>query len=256
VRSFIRDSIFYWLDRVQPATALRWDSTCNIRNTSNGVRETDIPDGWSLLQWVNNDINSLNPGKIIIAEDLQNNDYLTQDHGRGRRGLRQPVGRAIRAPDPRRAHHDKRRGSQHDGGARCDHTLLQRRAHAPGHLHGKPRRGGQRRVASARGDLAGQRGQLGFARKRSTLGACLVMTSPGIPMIFEGQEFLESGYFADSDPLDWSKDTTYAKIKLLYTDLIRLRKNGNNNTKGLTAKRAERFPCERQRQGDRVPAVV
>jgi 1,4-alpha-glucan branching enzyme len=53
-------------------------------------------------------------------------------------------------------------------------------------------------------------------------------------MIFQGQEFLESGHFADSDPLDWSKDTTYSKIKLLYTDLIGLRKNAGNNTKGLT----------------------
>jgi 1,4-alpha-glucan branching enzyme len=29
-----------------------------------------------------------------------------------------------------------------------------------------------------------------FAQKRSTLGAALVFTAPGIPMIFMGQEFL------------------------------------------------------------------
>ncbi len=52
-------------------------------------------------------------------------------------------------------------------------------------------------------------------------------------MIFQGQEFLEDGYFADSDPLDWTKNTTYSGIKSLYTDLIKLRRNWYNNTRGL-----------------------
>jgi 1,4-alpha-glucan branching enzyme len=73
-----------------------------------------------------------------------------------------------------------------------------------------------------------------FSRKRSTLGAALVMTSPGIPMIFQGQEFLEDGWFAAEDPLDWAKATTHSKITAMYRDLIALRKNANGNTKGLT----------------------
>ena len=64
-----------------------------------------------------------------------------------------------------------------------------------------------------------------FSRKRSTLGAALVFTAPGIPMIFQGQEFLEDKYFRDDVPLDWTKLTTYAGIHLLYRDLIRLRRN-------------------------------
>ena len=39
-----------------------------------------------------------------------------------------------------------------------------------------------------------------FSRKRSTLGAALVLTSPGIPMIFEGQELLEDRWFQDKVP--------------------------------------------------------
>jgi 1,4-alpha-glucan branching enzyme len=34
-----------------------------------------------------------------------------------------------------------------------------------------------------------------FAKKRSTMGAVLVFTAPGIPMIFQGQEFLEDKWF-------------------------------------------------------------
>ena len=44
-----------------------------------------------------------------------------------------------------------------------------------------------------------------FSRKRSTLGGALVFTSPGIPMIFEGQELLEDRYFQDKVPINWSR---------------------------------------------------
>jgi len=73
-----------------------------------------------------------------------------------------------------------------------------------------------------------------YSKKRSTLGAAVVMTSPGIPMLFQGQEFLEDGWFADTDPVDWSKKTTYAGINALYKDLIKLRKNEADLTRGLT----------------------
>ncbi|MFM9872440.1 MAG: alpha amylase C-terminal domain-containing protein, partial [Fimbriimonadaceae bacterium] len=73
-----------------------------------------------------------------------------------------------------------------------------------------------------------------WARKRSTLGAALVMTAPGIPMLFQGQEILEDGYFQDTDPIDWSKLVTFSGINLLYKDLIKLRLNKTNQTRGLT----------------------
>jgi 1,4-alpha-glucan branching enzyme len=72
-----------------------------------------------------------------------------------------------------------------------------------------------------------------FSRKRSTLGAALVFTAPGIPMIFQGQEFLEDGYFTDTAPLDWARLQAYAGINLLYRDLIRLRRNWYDQTRGL-----------------------
>ncbi|HNV11041.1 MAG TPA: alpha amylase C-terminal domain-containing protein, partial [Propionibacteriaceae bacterium] len=72
------------------------------------------------------------------------------------------------------------------------------------------------------------------AQKRSTLGAALVMTSPGIPMIFQGQEFLEGGWFRDHVPLDWRRDEHYEGIANLYADLITLRLNRWGWTRGLT----------------------
>ena len=60
------------------------------------------------------------------------------------------------------------------------------------------------------------------------------MTAPGVPMIFQGQEFLEDEYFRDSDALDWSKKETYRGVFELHRDLITLRRNLNGNSRGLT----------------------
>jgi 1,4-alpha-glucan branching enzyme len=72
-----------------------------------------------------------------------------------------------------------------------------------------------------------------YSKKRSTLAAGIVFTSPGIPMIFQGQEFLEDGWFTDAEPLDWSRAETHAGITELYRDLISLRLNKHENTRGL-----------------------
>ena len=70
------------------------------------------------------------------------------------------------------------------------------------------------------------------AKKKSALGAALVFTSPGIPMLFQGQEFLEDDWFHDQDPLDWSKKKRFAGIFRLYQDLINLRLNRKGQTGG------------------------
>ena len=79
------------------------------------------------------------------------------------------------------------------------------------------------------------------ARKRSTLGAALVFTSPGIPMLFQGQEFLEDAWFHDTRPLDWSRTRTHAGIVNLYRDLIRLRRNWYDHTRGLSGQHVNVF---------------
>jgi len=61
-----------------------------------------------------------------------------------------------------------------------------------------------------------------YARKRSTLAAAMVFTAPGIPMIFQGQEFLEGGWFRDTVPVDWDQCEEFHGIVRLYRDLIRL----------------------------------
>ena len=72
-----------------------------------------------------------------------------------------------------------------------------------------------------------------FAQKRSTLAAALVMTAPGIPMLFQGQEILADGWFDDARGINWKLADEFPGIRQLYHDLIALRKNATGVTRGL-----------------------
>lgn len=52
-------------------------------------------------------------------------------------------------------------------------------------------------------------------------------------MLFQGQEFLQSGWFKDSEPIDWQLAQEHEGILRLYSDLIHLRLNRNGTTRGL-----------------------
>lgn len=230
VRQFIRDNALNWLNEYR-CDGLRWDSTCNIRNTSNGVG-TDIPDGWLVMQQANNDIDASQSWKINIAEDLQNNDWITKTTGAGGAGFDSqwdaafvhPIRDAvIAANDSSRSMFAVRDAISHYYNGSQTQRVIYTESHdevANGHS----------RVPEE--IWPGNAGSW-YSRKRSTLGAAMVFTAPGIPMIFEGQEVLEDGFFADSDPVDWTKLTTYAGIQTMYRDMIRLRRNWFDTTRGL-----------------------
>jgi 1,4-alpha-glucan branching enzyme len=227
VRQYIRDNALFWLNKYR-VDGLRFDSVINVRT----VEGTDLPDGWSLLQWINNEIRSSEPWKITIAEDLQNNEWITKNTDAGGAGFSSqwdagfvhPIRSAIVTPnDADRDMFAVRDALTHNFNGDAFRRVIYTESHdevANGH---------QRVPEEIWPGNAGS----WFARKRSTLGAALVFSAPGIPMIFQGQEFLEDKYFRDVDLLDWSKLTTFAGIHTLYSDLIRLRRNWINQTRGL-----------------------
>jgi 1,4-alpha-glucan branching enzyme len=71
------------------------------------------------------------------------------------------------------------------------------------------------------------------ARKLSTLGAAVTLTAPGVPMIFQGQEMLESASFDSGLAVDWTKTNTYHYIVQFYRDLIGVRRDLKGYTPGL-----------------------
>jgi 1,4-alpha-glucan branching enzyme len=79
-----------------------------------------------------------------------------------------------------------------------------------------------------------------FARKRSTLGAALAFTAPGIPMICQGQEILETTAFG-AGPIDWDNYDRFRGIWQLYSDLAHLRRNWYDQTRGLRGQNVNVF---------------
>ena len=68
---------------------LRFDATAYIRNVegNNDDAWNDLPDGWSLMQWINDEVKASQPWKITIGEDLRHNEWITRDTGGGGAGF-------------------------------------------------------------------------------------------------------------------------------------------------------------------------
>ena len=227
VRQYLRDNALFWLNKYR-IDGLRMDSVVNVRS----VAGRDLPDGWSLLQSINDAIRASQAWKITVAEDLQNNEWITKDTGAGGAGFGSqwdagfvhPIRSSVIASnDADRDLYAVRDALSH----RFNGDAVQRVIYTESHDEVA---NGHERVPEE--IWPGNAGSW-FSRKRSTLAAALVFTAPGVPMIFQGQEFLEDEYFRDEDPLDWSKLGTYAGIHLLYRDLIHLRRNWVDQTGGL-----------------------
>ena len=232
VRAYIEDSALAWLTELR-CDGLRWDSVSNILQAS-GV---DNPDGRALLVHAMDAIHAL-PHKLMIAEDLATIDLVTQPTSQNGLGFDTQWDAAFFHPvdDTCTAANDAAR-SMAGLAAAIRHAYngqhLQRVVYSEDHDE----------VANGRARIPemispGNAGSL-LARKISTLGALTVMASPGIPMLFMGQEFLQNGHFADDLPLDWSRAQTYAGILALYTDLVALRKNTAGATAGLSSEHTD-----------------
>jgi 1,4-alpha-glucan branching enzyme len=232
VRQYLRDNAQRWLQQ-RYCDGLRWDATAYIRNVSgNGDPGQDIPDGWSLMQWINSEIRATQPWKLSIAEDMQQNEWLTKDPGTGGAGFTSQW-------DASFVHTVRDTIIGPDDGSRDMYALqsvienrfngdaFQRVIYTENHDEDA---NGHQRVPEEiwPGNAASY-----FSKKRSTLGAILVLTSPGIPMLFQGQEFLQYGWFDASRELDWTLTNTQSGILTLYRDLIHLRRNWYNTSRGL-----------------------
>jgi 1,4-alpha-glucan branching enzyme len=194
----------------------------------------DLPEGWDLMRWINLSIREQYPGRIAIAEDMQSDPRISQvdDHGAAFHAqwdgaFVHPVREAVIVADDAHRSLERVRDAltvayNGDPFQRVIYTeshdeVANGRARVPYEVHPE--------------DPTGW-----YAQKRSTLGAALVLTAPGIPMLFQGQEFLQGEWFRDDVPLDWDLREDFRGIVRLYRDLIRLRRNSSGGTRGLTGR--------------------
>ena len=245
VRRYLAENARMWLQELG-ADGLRWDATSYIRTASgfDGDAANHLPDGWNLMRRINDEIHSTLPGRLSIAEDMQNNAALTRAASQGGAGFDAQWDAAFV--------HTVRAvviGAQDEGrsmaalrdvlAARFNDSAFDRIVYTESHdevANGKARVPEEISPGAAAGY---------FAKKRSVLGAVLVFTAPGIPMIFQGQEFLEDGWFDDHAPLDWSKAQSHNGIVHVYCDLIRLRRNLDERRRGPHRFAHQRLSCQR-----------
>ena len=231
VRQYIYENAMMWLEEYR-ADGLRYDMTLYMRSID-GNESNAIGDGFSLAQWINREIAQRFPGKITIAEDLRNNNMMTQvaDLGGAHFGSQwdanfvHPIRHVIIEID------DNNRSMAAVRDAICyryNIDAFERVIYTES--HDEVANGKQRVVSEIDSNETPGR----YAIKRSTLGAALVLTSPGIPMLLQAQEFLRDKWFDDGFPIDWARCEQYRGIVAMYTDMIKLRLNRNSISAGLS----------------------
>jgi 1,4-alpha-glucan branching enzyme len=237
VRAYLMDNVKMWLEEYH-LDGLRFDSTVNIRNVygKNNDPADDLPDGWSLMQWINNTIDDSISWKLTIAEDLQDNQWITLDTASGGADFDSQWDAAsywklfyaiVTANDADRNMFDIRDALAHSfEGDICKRVVFSNNHDQCAAINNNVRL--PERIWPGHADSWA-------SRKRSTLAAAIVFTTPGIPMIFQGDEFLEWGSWDPSVEIDWSKVTQFAGILNLYKDLIHLRRNISGNATGFVA---------------------
>lgn len=247
VRQYIRDNCLMWLEDYH-CDGLRFDATAYMRNV-HGTEgpEGNIEEGWDVLRWINNEVRDRQPWKITIAEDLRGNPLVTTSTSDG--GLGFDAQWDAQFVHPVRALIIEQDDAARDMNALAAAVLHRYQDDAFSRViytesHDEVASGKSRVPSEIWPDNAGS----WWAKKRSTLGAALVFTSPGIPMIFQGQEMLEDGWFDDSNPLDWDKLEHFGGIFALYESLFKLRRNWGDNTAGLRGHGVNVFHINQERK--------
>jgi 1,4-alpha-glucan branching enzyme len=232
VREFIRDNVLQWLDEFR-VDGLRWDATAwisSISGAGHGAPDA-IPEGWRLMADINAEMAQRYPGRLMIAEDLRADRAITTPAAEGGAGFgAQWDGafvHAVRAALTAVTDEDRDIGAVAAVVSAEPEAALARVIYTESHDEDA---NGSARVPE---EIWPGYADSWASRKRASLGAAVVLTAPGIPMLFQGQELIEGRWFSDEDPVDWDLRHTRRGLLRLHADLIGLRRNQGGITAGL-----------------------
>ncbi|HXA45398.1 MAG TPA: alpha-amylase family glycosyl hydrolase [Candidatus Angelobacter sp.] len=222
VSSFVTSNIVMWLNECH-VDGFRWDAPSAIINANDG---SYIPAGGNLLDNANAIIHNNSSGKISIAEDVYNDFGFDSAWDTSYPYSFTPV--LTNTVDANRdmlvIANAVQYNVRYGGNAGLGRVAFLESHDVVGDLNN-----GVRLVKAI--DPATPNSYR--ARKLSTLGAAVTFTAPGIPMIFQGQEMLESSAFDSALAVDWTKTNTYNYIVQFYRDLIGVRRDLKGYTPGL-----------------------
>jgi len=238
VKNYILGQIAMWFDEYH-ADGLRWDSVSNIYNAWSGGFGKDphtgkpgvpLPDGVSILQTVN----TTWPQSFKIAEDLsfsknQASDTLPVSSG----GLgfdsqwNATLSYFIRKDFPSTnpiSLSDVVSGMT----STFNNEYLQTVAYVESHNELTTKSSRLYQLVDPQNPTSRT------ARKKATLAAGILFTSPEVPMVFQGDEFLDPSWLDNKTTLDWNNAQTWAGIVQLYSNLVNLRTNAAGTAPGLS----------------------
>ncbi|MGE3182915.1 MAG: alpha-amylase family glycosyl hydrolase, partial [Phycisphaerae bacterium] len=224
VRSYFLDAMRMWFEEYH-IDGFRMDATDFMNMPPQDAS------GWSLMQDMNNIMDNRYTDKINIAEQLPDDPWVTRPTALGGAGfdsqwydfytdtLRQEIYDAgFGDPEVWRI------ASILNGGAEYLNNLFVTN-YFELHDEAWPSNGGQRAVKNI--DTTFPHDDQ-YAKGRTKLAQGIVLTSPGIPTILYGSEWLEDTGFGGGGPggedrLDWSKKDTYRGIFDYYATLYAIR---------------------------------
>jgi 1,4-alpha-glucan branching enzyme len=220
VREYFLHSALHWLKEYN-IDGFRMDAT-SVMTLQAG--------GWSLMQELNDLVDNRFANKVVIAEQLPDDDWLTRPTSIGGAGfdsqyydyftdsMRQEIFDAATGdPDMWLIQNIINGGGTYLSGVRAFNYI---------ELHDEawPSSGGQRLVKSI--DTTSPHDDI-YARGRTKLGQGIVTLAPGIPAFLMGFEWLEDTDFGTdvANRIDWSKKATYADHFAFFQGLLTLRGN-------------------------------
>eukprot|EP00438_Fugacium_kawagutii_P018322 Skav212471 [mRNA] locus=scaffold385:356378:357790:- [translate_table: standard] len=221
VRRYLIDSALFWLQTMH-CDGLRVDGVSFIRmwggTETNRSSATFNPEGELFLKELSEAVRAT--GKLLIAEDLQGNTSLTEPLPRGLGFHSQwdglfhwKVMNTLKRRDEHRKMSELKDAILADLGGGVRRTVYVESHDEAGRF----------RLPLA---ISGQRDSWVGARL-SAMGTALVILSPGIPLLFQGQEFAQQDPFSAFQAMDWSQKATHQGTYKLHQDLIRLRRTNH-----------------------------
>ncbi len=214
VRDFLRDNIRYWLEEFH-ADGFRLDGTAYVNVNA---------DGWRLLAEIAETADQVSRSAILIAEHLPNDPWVTRPIAEGGAGidaqwndafhdnLRQAIREAAFGRPSMSAVADGLNAFAIGSGTKVVNYI---ESHDEAAVHGR---------IPAEADSSNPESEWAQGRSRVALG--LVLFSAGIPMLLQGQEFLEARPFGDGREhrIRWGNRERHAGFFRFAKDAVRLRR--------------------------------
>jgi 1,4-alpha-glucan branching enzyme len=228
---------------------LRFDATQYIRARWGNIHHPGerIAAGHRFLAAMTSDLQSRQPWKILIAEDMQQDPTVTRPSDQGGLGFHSqwdagfvhPVRAALEAPEDHQR--DVYAVAAAVSGA---HLAAPHERVIYTESHDEVANGRSRVTES----IAPGHADSWHSHTRAALGLVLTLTSPGIPMLFQGQDFAEDRWFDDRTPVDWDKAHRHAGFLHLTRQLLSLRRNLTGTTRGLSGRHTRVIRADGERK--------